>query len=94
MASAFTHVFSRQAAHRHTFFQNSSKRATHPLQRAIISPLRARPFSSYVTPRRSIVTLGTGLAGIGLGLTFYANLQRLNCERKPIVLPGNHKNNS
>ena len=89
MASAFTNVFSRQAALRHTFFQNSLKR---PLQRARISPLRARPFSSYVTPRRSIVTLGTGLVGTGLGLTFYANLQRLNCEREPIVLPGYESN--
>jgi len=81
MASVFTHIFSHQAALRRTFFQNSLKRAAHPLQRApIISPLRARPLSTYATPRRSIVALGTGLAGTGLGLTFYANLQRLNCE--------------
>lgn len=89
MASVFTHTFSHQAALRHTVFQNSLKRATHPLQRAlIITPLRARPLSSHVTLRRSIVALGTGLAGTGLGLTFYANLQRLNCECESIFLPG------
>jgi len=92
MASAFTHIFSHQAALRRTFFQNSLKRAAHPLQRApIISPLRASPLSSHATPRRSIVALGTGLAGTGLGLTFYANLQRLNCERKSIVLPAHEQ---
>ena len=30
---------------------------------------------------------GTGLACTGLGLTFYANLQSLNCERESIILP-------
>ena len=92
MASVFTHIFSHQAALRRTFFQNSLKRAAHPLQRApIISPLRARPLSSYATPRRSIVALGTGLAGTGLGLTFYTNIQRLNCERESIVLPAHEQ---
>ena len=91
MASVFTHIFSHQAALRRTFFQNSLKRATHPLQRApIISP-RARPLSSYATPRRSIVALGTGLAGTGLGLTFYANFRGLNCECEFIVLPAHEQ---
>jgi hypothetical protein len=90
MASLFTHMFSHQAAFRRAFFHHSLKRSIPPqsLQGAsIISPLRARPLSSYVTPRR-VATLGTGLVGTGLGLTFYANLQKLNCERESIILPG------
>jgi hypothetical protein len=32
--------------------------------------------------------VGTGLAGAGLGLLFYANFQKLNCERESIIVPG------
>ena len=34
---------------------------------------------------------GTGLAFTGLGLTFYANLQRLTCERESIILPDHER---
>ena len=81
-------MFLHQAAFPRTFFQHSLKRATHPLHRAtILSPLRARPLSNHVTPSRMTAAFGTGLACTGLGLTFYANLQRLNCERESIILP-------
>ena len=29
-----------------------------------------------------MATAGTGLAGAGLGLSLYANFQKLNCERE------------
>ncbi|KAH9966717.1 FUN14 family-domain-containing protein [Russula dissimulans] len=78
------HVFLHQAAPRRNFFYRSLRHATHPLQRApITSPLRARPFNSYATLSRVVTGVGTGLAGAGLGLSFYANLRKLNCERQP-----------
>ena len=88
--SLYTHIFSHQAAFRRTFFQHSLKRATRPLQRAtIISPLRARPLSNHVAPNRVVGAIGTGLAGASLGLLFYTNFQKLNCERESIIVPGN-----
>ena len=51
-----------------------------------MSPLRARPLR---TPYRVVATVGTGLASAGLGLLFYANVQKLNCERESIIIPGN-----
>ncbi|KAI9510875.1 FUN14 family-domain-containing protein [Russula earlei] len=89
MASLYTHAFSHQVAFRRTFLHHSLKRASHPLGNlkasATISPLRARPFSDHVTSGRVITTtagVGTGLAGAGLGLSFYyANLRGLNCEQ-------------
>ncbi|KAF8478634.1 FUN14 family-domain-containing protein [Russula ochroleuca] len=81
MSSLYAHVFSHQAALRRTSFQLGLKHATHALRRTTIaSPLRARPFSSNVTPNRAVARVGTGLAGAGLGLLFYANFQKLNCE--------------
>ena len=89
MATLFSHTFLHQAALPRIFFHHGLKRATHPLQRAtILSPLRARPLSNHVvTPSRMTAAFGTGLACTGLWLTFYANLQRLNCERESIILP-------
>jgi hypothetical protein len=90
MATLSTHTtFLHQAALPRIFFHHGLKRATRPLQRAtILSPLRARPLSNHVvTPRRMTAAFVTGLACTGLGLTFYANFQRLNCERESIILP-------
>jgi hypothetical protein len=86
----FTHMFSHQAAFRRPFFHHSLKRAAQPLRRVTTlspdSPLRARPLSIHATSGRVAATLSAGLAGTGLGLTFYANLQRLNCECESIIL--------
>ncbi|KAI0281448.1 FUN14 family-domain-containing protein [Russula aff. rugulosa BPL654] len=81
MSSLYTHAFSHQAAFRRLSFQHGFKRATYPLQRTPFpSPLRTRHFSHHVTPSRVAATLGTGLAGAGLGFSFYANFRKLNCE--------------
>ena len=90
MSSLYTHIFSHQAAFRRTSFQHSLKRATRPLQRVTItSPLRARSLSNHVAPNRVAAAVGTGLAGASLGLLFYTNFQKLNCERESIIVPGN-----
>ncbi|KAF8503511.1 FUN14 family-domain-containing protein [Russula emetica] len=81
MSSLYAHAFSHQAAFRRLSFQHSLKRATYPLQRApFLSPLRAWHLSHRVTPSRVTVAMGTGLAGAGLGFSFYANSRKLNCE--------------
>jgi hypothetical protein len=83
MSSLYAHGFSHQAAFRRLSFQHSLKRATYPLQRAPFpSPLRTWHLSHHVTPRRVTAAVGTGLAGAGLGLSFYANFRNLNCDRK------------
>lgn len=89
MSSLYTHIFSRQAALRRTTFQHGLKHATHALRRTtIVSPVRVRPFSSHVPPNRVVAGVGTGFAGAGLGLLYYANFQKLNCECESIVVPG------
>jgi hypothetical protein len=88
MSSLYSHAFSHQAAFRRLSFQRSLKRAAHPLQRAPFpSPLRAWHLRHHVTPGRVTAAVGTGLAGAGLGLSFYANFRKLNCEREfPLLI--------
>jgi hypothetical protein len=87
MSSLYTHAFSHQAAFRRLSFQHGFKRAAYPLQRTPFpSPLRTRHFSHHVTPSRVAATLGTGIAGAGLGLSFYANFRKLNCERESLLI--------
>jgi hypothetical protein len=83
MSSLYAHAFSHQAAFRRLSFQHNLKRATYPSQRAPLpSPLRSWHLRHHVTPSRVMATAGTGLAGAGLGLSLYANFQKLNCERR------------
>jgi|SRR6266404_3571224 len=89
MSSLYTHVISHQAAFRRLSFQHSLKRTTYPLQRVPFpSPrplqVRIRHSSTHVPPnslRVAAAAVGAGLAGAGLGLSFYANSSKLNCER-------------
>ena len=83
MSFLYAHVFSHQAAFRRLSFQHGLKRATHPSLRApLSSPLRAWHLNHHVTPGRVTAAAGAGLAGAGLGLPFYANFRKLNCERE------------
>lgn len=87
MSSLYAHTFSHQSAFRRLSFQHSLKRATYPLQRAPFpSPLRTWHLSRHVTASRVAVAVGTGLAGAGLGLSFYANFRKLNCERESLLI--------
>jgi hypothetical protein len=89
MLSLYSHVFSHQAAFRRLSFQRSVQRVTYPSQRAPFpSPLRTLYLSRHVTPSRVAATVGAGLAGAGLGLSFYANFQNLNCECEPLLISG------
>jgi FUN14 family protein len=91
MSSLYTHAFLRQAALRLSF-RHSLKRTTYLLQKApITSPLQARISSNHVKPLGNGVAaaVGTGLASVGLGLSLYANFQRLNCESECLLVPGN-----
>jgi hypothetical protein len=87
MLSLYTHASSHHAAFRRLFFQHNFKHATYPLQRApFLSPLRTSYLSRHVTPGRITAAVGTGLAGAGLGLSFYANSRKLNCECESLLI--------
>ena len=87
MSSLYAHAFSHQAAFRRLSFQHNLKRATYSSQRASLpSPLRTWHLRHHVTPSRVMATAGTGLAGAGLGLSLYANFQKLNCERESYLI--------
>ncbi|KAI0306528.1 FUN14 family-domain-containing protein [Multifurca ochricompacta] len=88
------HLLSRQttSGRAFSFFHHSSVRATHTHWRApsIFTTLRAHYYSSnkYAIVRRRTTgatgwtRMSTGLAGAGLGLSFYVNFQKLNCESR------------
>ena len=89
----YTHMFSYQAILHRTSFRHGLAGATRPLWKTpLLAPSKPRvafwpprPLSNPVATKRvpsAIVRLtGTGIAGAGLGLSLYANLQKLNCER-------------
>lgn len=90
MSSLYSHAFSRQAAaFRRLSSQHGLKRATYPLKRATFpSPLRTWHSGHHVTPGRVTAAVGTGIVGAGLGLSFYANFRKLNCERESLLYSG------
>ncbi|KAI0256742.1 FUN14 family-domain-containing protein [Lactifluus subvellereus] len=86
MASLYTHIFSYRAALRHTSFRHGLVGATRPLWKTpVLSAPKAssRPLNNRVAASRVAAVArwsGTGLAGAGLALSLYQNLQNLNCE--------------